>query len=78
MKQLCEHCTKEYDDLDHMTYCPHPWFPDWKEEPFATLYRKIVDAPPEALDELLEELQVQRAWAAAVAEERTGVTAPPE
>jgi hypothetical protein len=22
----CNQCSKEYDDFDHMTYCPHPRF----------------------------------------------------
>lgn len=26
----CERCNLEYDDLDHLTYCPHNWFPKAK------------------------------------------------
>jgi hypothetical protein len=34
MKQFCDLCDTDYDDLDHLTYCPHAWFPDVKEDPW--------------------------------------------
>ena len=84
MKVTCEHCTKEYDDLDHMTYCPHPWFPDVKEEPYKSILLQIADelmkeSPDlEELQDLQDEFSVKRAWDKAEAEGRLGVTTPPE
>lgn len=34
VNRTCEQCQTTYDDLDHLTVCPHEWFPDVKEEPY--------------------------------------------
>lgn len=26
MNRLCDECGELYDDFNHMTYCPHPYF----------------------------------------------------
>lgn len=43
VRQFCDLCNEEYDDLDHLTYCPHTWFPDVKKEPWASLKATMFD-----------------------------------
>lgn len=43
MQQFCDLCNTAYDDLDHLTYCPHTWFPDVKTEPWKSLKETMFD-----------------------------------
>jgi hypothetical protein len=43
MQTFCDLCNTAYDDVDHLTYCPHTWFPDVKTEPWRSLKETIFD-----------------------------------
>lgn len=43
MVRLCGSCGKRYDDLDHLTICPHNWFPDVKKSPYKEELDKLMD-----------------------------------
>jgi len=55
MKVDCDSCRGKYDDFDHTTICPHPWFP---RGTFVTAARSVLS--PEEFETLSMVLAVVR------------------
>jgi hypothetical protein len=69
MNQFCDLCDTEYNDLDHLTYCPHAWFPDVKEDPWKSEIETYMQFQ-ENQDNALEALRTNdKAWLQRLANE---------
>lgn len=42
MTRTCSECDSVYDDVNHLTFCPHQWFPDKRSAEFQRILEDLM------------------------------------